>query len=227
MAWTRTDIGNLILRKCGIKDEMSNVDTDTGPRAKAVRAVLDLAIESLMSEAPWPLSHQYVELSLVDGDADEPYNDDWTYAYRRNVAWMKFLRVIEEDGGDRQPTESSEIPWGITSDGSGGLILTDQEDAEGEVIVLPEEGYFPAKFVEALVIKGAMLAGPSLFGDIKKGMDLQKDYENAVSSAKVTAANEMGHNYPQLPPGMRARNGSGTYNGRGTAWTAHPNGYNI
>lgn len=207
MAWTRTDIGNLGLRRLGISHTMTDVDTDTDTRAKAVRAVLDLAIQSLMSEYHWPMAERMEEMSLVDGDADDPYNDDWTFAYRYSSTWMKFLRVVDEDGGDRSPTQQSMIEYKIISDTAGRLVLTDQEDAEAEVIVLPEEGFYPAKFVEALSIKVAMLAGPSLEGDTRKAADLEHDYETAVAHAKVAAATEASYQLPIDTPAIQARRG--------------------
>jgi hypothetical protein len=207
MAWTRTDIGNLALRRLGISVTMTDVDTDTSTQAKAVRAVLDLAIQSLISEYHWPMAERMEELGLVGGTASDPYNDDWTFAYRYSTTWMKFLRVVDEAGGDRNPTQSSTIPYKIISDSSGRLILTDLEDAEAEVIVLPEEGFFPAKFVEALSIKTAMLAGPSLEGDTRGARDLERDYENAVAQAKVAAATEASYDLPRDTPAIQARRG--------------------
>lgn len=207
MAWTRTDIGNLALRRLGISQTMTDVDTDTDTRAKAIRAVLDLAIQSLMSEYDWPMARRMEDLGLVDGSASDPYNDDWTFAYRYSSTWMKFIRVVSPAGGDRQPIQSSMILWKIHSDTSGMLVLTDLEDAEAEVIVLPEEGFFTAKFVEALSIKVAMLAAPSVEGDTRKPVDLADEYETAVSQAKVTAANEEGYEIPRDTPAIQARRG--------------------
>jgi hypothetical protein len=216
MAWTRTDIGNLALRRLGISQTMTDVDTDTDTRAKAVRAVLDLAVQRLLSEYHWPMAERMEELGLVDGSEDEPYNDDWTFAYRYSTTWMKFIRVVDPAGGDRNPTQQSMIPYKTFSDTSGRLILTDLEDAEAEVIVIPEEGMYPAAFVEALSIKTAMLAGPSLEGDTKGGQDLEHDYETAIAHAKVIAATEAGYELPRDTPAIQARRGSGYR--RGGTW---------
>lgn len=207
MAWTRTDIGNLALRRLGISVTMTDVDTDTTTQAKAVRAVLDLSIQSLISEYHWPMAERMEEMGLVDGTASDPYNDDFCFAYRYRTTWMKFIRVVPENGGDRNPTQSSWIPYKIISDTSGMLILTDQEDADAEVLVLPEEGFFPAKFVEALSVKTAMLAGPSLEGDTRGSRDLEREYEVAIAQAKVAAATEAAYDLPRDTPAMQARRG--------------------
>lgn len=226
MAWTRTDIANGALGKLGITDAISDVDTGTDARSKAMRQFIDLAIESLMAECDWPMARRTEELSLVDGTASDPYSDDWVFCYRYNTTWMKFRRVIEDGGGDRNPHDQSKIEFEIISDSSGKLILTDQEDAEAEVIILPEEGYYPAKFVEALECKLAMMAGPRLFGDAKKQVDLAPSYQSALSDAMVSAANEQGYLRKNDPPGIQARRGWGGYRGDGS-WTARPNGYDI
>jgi hypothetical protein len=207
MAWTRTDIGNLALRRLGISATMTDVDTDTSTQAKAIRAVLDLSIQSLISEYHWPMAERMEDLGLVDGDADDPYNDDFCFAYRYSTTWMKFIRVVDPDGGDRNPTQASWIPFKVISDTSGRLILTDLEDAEAEVLVLPEEGFFPAKFVEALSIKTAMLAGPSLEGDTRGAINLEREYEVAIAQAKVVAATEASYDLPRDTPAIQARRG--------------------
>lgn len=207
MAFTRTDIGNLALRRLGISETMVDVDTDTSTRAKAVRAVLDLCIEVLIASYRWPMSELMEDLDLVDGTTSDPYNDDWTFAYRYDTTWMKFIRVVGEDGGDRNPTQTSMIPWRMLSDTSGKLILTDLEDADAEVLVLPEEGMYPGLFVEALSIKVAMLAGPSLEGDTRRPVSLEKEFEQALELAKVAAANEAGYELPPDTPAIQARRG--------------------
>lgn len=226
MAWSRTDIANRALGALGVKKAITDVDTDTNAEAKAVREVLDLAIESLVAECDWPMARRTEEMSLVSGSSTSPYSDDWVYAYRYSTTWMKLIRVQQEDGGDRQPSESSMCPYRVISDTSGRLVLTDEESAEAEVLVLPDEGHYPAKFVEALALKVAIMAGPRLAGDVKNGSSLQQMYEMALSNAMATAANEQGYFLPLDPQGIRARRGSGTYR-TGQDWTAYGDGYTI
>lgn len=208
MGWTRTQIANLGLRACGFKGSIVDVDSDTTAQARIVRDVLDLAIEHLMSAYDWPHARRHVELSLVGGTSSSAWNDDFQYAYRYSTTWMKFIRVVDEDGGDRNPTDESNIPYRIDSDSSGRLVLTDLEDAEAEVIILPDEGQYPASFVEALRLKVGMMAGPSLWGDTKKAIDLSREYESAVAEARVFAANEGQYELRPDTPSIRARRGN-------------------
>ena len=215
MAWTRTDIANRALGVLGVKEVISDVDADTTTEAKAVRAVFDLASESLLSEFDWPMARRLEEMSLVAGTSSAAYSDDYQYAYRYATYWMKFLGVSGEDGGIRAENDKTKIDYKTSSDTSGRLILTDQEDASADVLVLPEEGLFPAKYVEALAILIAMMAGPRLAGATKMAMDLRGFYEAAVSSAKAHAANEEGYSQPSETPSMIARRG---YRGQRSDW---------
>jgi hypothetical protein len=207
MAWTRTDIANRALGILGVSDSITDVDTGTTREAKAIRAVLDIAIESMASEFRWPLTVRVEEMSLVDGTASEAHSDDWQYAYRYSSYWVKFFGVREDETNGRQETEKSKIPYLVISDTSGRLILTDLEDASAEVAVLPEEGFYPAKYVEALANKVAMMAAPRLEGSTRKPVDLRAQYEAALSDAKATAANESGYEMPLDTPAVAARRG--------------------
>lgn len=208
MAWTRTDIANRALGILGVKEAITDVDTDTSREAKAIRAVLDIAIESIASEFDWPYTRRKEEMTLIDGSASEAYNNDWQYAYQYSTYWVKFFRVQQADGGDRNPTDESKIPYEIISYSSGRLILTDQEDASADVAVLPEEGFYPAKYIEALAYLTAMMAGPRLEGATKKSADLRPMYESVLSSAKATAANESNYEMPPDTTAVRARRGN-------------------
>lgn len=207
MAWTRTDIANRALGVLGLKNVISDVDADTTPEARATREVFDLASESLLSEFDWPMARRLEEMSLVDGSSSDAYNDDYQFAYRYATYWMKFIGVQYADGGIRLQNDKTKIDYRIISDTTGRLILTDLEDASADVLVLPEEGLFPAKYVEALSVLIAIMAGPRLGGATKMALDLRGFYEAAVSSAKAHAANEEGYAQPTDPPSMIARRG--------------------
>jgi hypothetical protein len=212
MAWTRTDIANRALGVLGVKGLISDVDADTTTEAKATRDVFDLAAQSLLSEFDWPMARRLEEMSLVDGSSTDPYSDDFHFAYRYSTYWMKFIGVSASGGGIRAENDKTKIAYRTISDTTGRLILTDQEDASADVLVLPEEGLYPAKYVEALAVLIAMMAGPRLAGATKGAMDLRGFYEAALSSAKAFAANEEGFQQPYETPAMIARRGRGQSN---------------
>lgn len=208
MAWNRTDIANRACGVLGISTEITDIDADDTRVAKAIRAVLDLAIESMASEFDWQYQRRIEELSLVDGSASDAYSDDWQFAYRYGTHWAKLLGVVEDGSNTRFQTETSKIPYKIISDSSGRLILTDLEDASADVAILPEEGLYPGKYIEALSVKVAMMAGPNLEGMTRKPVDLRNQYESELSSAKAAAANEAQHDNDIDTPAIRARRGT-------------------
>ena len=138
MAWTRTDIANRALGVLGVKGTISDVDADTSELAKAVRAVFDLAAESLLSEFDWPMARRLEEMSLVSGTSSSAYSDDYQYAYRYSTYWMKFIGVSASGGGIRIENDLTKIDYRVISDTSGRLVLTDQEEASADALVLPE-----------------------------------------------------------------------------------------
>ena len=207
MAWTRTDIGNQALLMLGISKLMTDVDTDTSHRASVIRECFDLAAASVDSEFPWPLSQRVEELSLVGGSSSSAYSSDWTFAYRY-ATYVKSLQGLVASGtSDRFLTEAGKTEYQIISDTTGKLILTDLEDASAFVNVLPEEGLYPAKYVKALALQIAILAGPALVGEMKKEVDLSAAYAVALAEAKVTAANEGGYERRPDTPSVQARRG--------------------
>jgi hypothetical protein len=208
MAWTDTDIANRALGMLGVKAVITSLSSDTSTEAKAVRAVFDMARDSINSEFDWPHSRQVVELSLVSGTASSAYSDHWQYAYRYGTTWKKLLGVVGDDTSDRALTESSKIPYQVISDSAGRLILTDLADASALVLVLPEEGHYPAKYVEALAAKVALMAMPRLASSTREDGDLRQEYESLLSNAKATAANEAGFELPVDTPAIEARRGT-------------------
>jgi hypothetical protein len=208
MAWTSTQIANRALGAAGIKKAIVDLDTDDSAIAEVIREVYDLAVGVVDSEFPWPHSKRVEEMSLVDGDEDDPYSDDWTYAYRYSSYWQKFLGVVEDGYTGRAEVVDGRHEYEITSDEDGRLVLTDVEDASAIIHVLGEEGTWPAAYVEALAIKIASMAAPRLYGEAKTEIDLTQKYVDALATAKVITANEAGYERPLDPPSIQARRGA-------------------
>lgn len=213
MAWTDTEIANRALRALGINKPIVDLDTDDTTRAKALRDSWDLAVDLLDSEFPWPHSKRVQEMSLVDGSSSDPYSDQWTYAYRYGSTWKGLIGVVEDGFSERGVVEDTKIEYDTISDASGRLILTDLEDASALVLVIPETGYYPAKYAEALAILLAKMAGPSLFGETKQAVDLLPQYTMALAEAKVAAANEGGYERRPDSPSIQARRGISSTSG--------------
>lgn len=206
MPWTRTDIANVALTFMGLKG-VSDIDTDTGADAKAIREIMDLAIDDFMGEAPWPMGTKVAELSLVE-ELDDDENAEWDYSYRYPSDCVRLIRVRSEAREDnRYASEQNSIEYKIESDTSGRLILSDEEDAEAEYVYIPEEGLFPGKAIHALALSIAKMAAPRIKQAASAAQQFVSQYEAALNNAKVLAANEGQHLRPQDPPAIRARRG--------------------
>jgi hypothetical protein len=110
--------------------------------------------------------------------------------------------------GNRIETNDIRVPYRITRDDAGLLILTDQADASVEYTGLLEEVIrFPPDFAMALSFLIAMYIAPRLTaGDpFKMGERAAKMYEFHSQNAKANAANEEQPDQPPESEFIRAR----------------------
>lgn len=207
MAWSDTQIANRALGILGFKGVVVDLQNDTTPQAKTLRANYALALGDLMSEAPFGAGVRQGELTPV-GDPDVRYSPDYRYAYRYPpLAAMLNGLLDAEGGGGRRQTELSEIPYRIVSDDLGRLILTDQANAWAEWVQVPDESFLEAKLVQALAMKLAMMSAPVLGREGQAGQDLEAPYARLLSEVKALAANRDLVDRAPDPPHLRARRG--------------------
>ena len=206
MAWNDTEIANRALGDLGYRDAIVDLATDTSLQARVLRGNFDLAVEDVLSDAPFGVGLRMGELTIVS-DPDVPYNDQYWFAYRYPTGSVLFRAVLPEGQAGRMATEKSQIPWKMHSDASGRLILTDQENAEGEWVVAPASGFLTAKLVLAVALRLAMLSAPRLRRENQSALDLEAPYQRLLSEVKAHNAAESGFEPAPDPPFLRARRG--------------------
>jgi hypothetical protein len=209
-------ICNMALARIGQGKQITSL-TESSQAAATSSVFFDQVRDEVLVEFPWPFALRRVTLAVVEEDP----NDDWAFAYRRPTDCMTARRVLSGLSRNARP-----LTWEPGGDASGGLIFTDYDAAALEYIARVETpALFPAKFVNALAWRlaeelASVLQESTSFADVAR-----RKYQEALSQAKVHAANE----------GVPDPEGDGTFidartggvTGTGDDWTAYPGGIRI
>lgn len=190
---SKTVISNLALSHLGTGKEIGDLETERSQEAAACRRFYDLALHTTLRACPWPFATKIAALALVE----EYPNSEWGFSYRYPNDCVNLRRLLS---GKRTDTRDSRVPHKLVYDDSGGLILTDQEDAEAEyTIKVDAPVYYPADFTLALSLKLAALIAPRITaGDpFKLGDKCMGLYRQAILEAAKNAGNE---EQPDLEP---------------------------
>jgi len=155
-----TELVNYSLAQLGESDEVENWETDDSVAAQASRRVFPTMFEEKLREYRWTFARKTGPLSLVASDP----NSDWSYAYRTPPDSIDFIRILN---GDRDGMELPRTPFIQGADNVGGLIFTDQQNAEGEwTFRNPVFQSWSADFKTAIAFELAALIAPSVMKDL-------------------------------------------------------------
>lgn len=118
-----TRIANVALTHIGVSKMLTNYCTQNSTEAQVVRALYEDSVRKVLRDFPWPFATKYATLGLV---AAQPANADWTYAYRMPTDCVFERRLVVDRDRAVDPTPP---PFMLSSDSTGGLILTNEPDA--------------------------------------------------------------------------------------------------
>lgn len=183
---SRTLISNLAISHLGIGVEIANVDTEKSEEAAACRRFFDLATEASLGDLTWTFTTKFATLNLLE----ETPEDEWAYKYRYPSDCITLRRILS---GVRNDTSRSRIPFKLSRDGGGQVILTDQYQAKIEYTerVLDAQ-YFSAEFSLALSFRLAAYIAPRVTGGdpFKLKDEMLKQYLLELGAAKTNNMNE-------------------------------------
>lgn len=189
MPFSDVDICNMALACLGVGQTISDLDTDETQEANAANQFLEVVREQVIRDFPWPFASTLVTLGL-ESDPDEAYNTEYFYAYRYPADCVAAKRMptglLPEPLGTR-------VPFRISSDSEGKLILTNLETATLEYTRLVTDAtLYPSDFVMAMSYRMAWHMAPMLArGDpMGLGMKALQMYQMEISKAKANAAQE-------------------------------------
>lgn len=126
-----TRIVNLALLEIGSVQVLTNYCTQQTKEARIAQEVYEQCVRHTLITYPWPFATKYAVLALT---AAQPSNQDWVYAYRMPVDCIFPRRIVVNRGTAVDP---SPPPMGLSSDGSGGIILSNEQNATLEYTARP------------------------------------------------------------------------------------------
>lgn len=153
--------------------------------------IYDLMRRATLRDFAWSFAHKVATLGLVteSGDALHP-TDEYTFAYRQPSDCLQDRKI---QSGIRNDNRQSRVPYKVSRDSTGGLILTDREDAILEYTIdIQEVQLYPDDFVLALSLRIATYVAPKIAGadPFKMRDTCAKLYRMEIESAKSNSLNE-------------------------------------
>jgi hypothetical protein len=188
MPLNKVAICNLALSRLAIGKRISSLD-DTRPEAALLKEIYDFCRETVLQDRVWPFAVRHVVPALVEFYP----TPEWSYSYRVPAECIRLDRLVENvigSAGDlRWVTDSyvdlpPNIPYTESSDDSGRLVMTNEEDP---LLLythnISDEQLFTPMFSSALAWKIAAEVATALVVDadgINRAMQM---YELEISRA--------------------------------------------
>jgi hypothetical protein len=183
---SKTSICNLALSHLAIGKGITNIETDRNEEALASKSFYDIALQKVLRDGSWYFATRFIALSLIETNP----NDEWSYSYRYPNNCLRLMRILS---GTRNDTRQSAVPYKISSDNNGRIILTDKQNAEIEYIhEITDIRSFPPDFIIALSYLLAFYISPRITGGDKFGLGERafKLYEYEINKAIANEKNE-------------------------------------
>lgn len=183
---SKTEIANLAISHLGIGKEIANIENEQSQEAAACRRFYETAKEATLSDLDWSFATKEAVLNLIE----ETPEGEWLYKYIYPSDCVNMRRIVS---GFRVDTQSTRLPFKVSSEGTQKVIITDKEDASAEYTRnVNDPNLFSAEFTLALSFRLASYIAPRLTGGdpfkMKEEMLLQ--YELELGKAKKKNMNE-------------------------------------
>lgn len=176
-------------------DPVQSFDEDT-TEALAARTFYDMTYEAAIKDRNWSFAKARVKLARLQKESEYGYK----YVYRLNVVALKLVTVNEASANYKLV--------------KGRELHTDEDMAEADIIVKPEEAELPGDFVLALTFLMASVFAPTVTDDSSQAERYEK--KGAVLMAKAGNADAVQGNlrYRAESQLLSAHNGSGVFYGK-------------
>jgi hypothetical protein len=181
-----TEICNLALSHLGTGKRIADIETERSQEAATFRSLYDIVLDEVLRDYAWPFATKIDDLGLIEEDP----NSEWSFSYRYPTDCVFFRKLLS---GTRNETMNSLVPYKISNDDTGQIILTDLEDAEAEwTMRVSNSALFPADFTMAFSMKLAERASSTLLGGdpFSIGDKVASKYLRTVENAMAAAGNE-------------------------------------
>jgi hypothetical protein len=205
-------LANIALSRIGITKQIANLATEQTEAAATMRRHMKEDINTVLRDHPWSFATRYQNLVLHDGDFDDPFNNDWTFAYLAPNAMMFARRLSKVEKG--RTFDPEPIPFRhYMSVAVGPLILTNVEASVEVPLVLEYTirhdcpAFFgDAIFRDALAWRFAKSLATGLSRDSAKAEMCEAMYRDVLSRATVVVEREQQQDGPGDADWISGRN---------------------
>lgn len=215
------DIYNMALGHIGVTEEVASLTEKSKARETCSR-YYDQAVQYVLRDFPWPFAYRTVQLAEVSG-ATSP---GWTYVYRYPTDCLQARQVTNASGTRLRwyGTVSNpairatadgyqsfnwfppQIPFQISSDDAGRLILSDEPEAYLVYTAnITDTSLFDPMFTNLVSRYLAFLIFPSMRGSERDPAPLFSIYMTERSAAQAVAFNEHEDDPPRQSPSISVR----------------------
>ena len=155
---SKVGICNLALSHLAHSEEIADFDNDESATAQAARTYYEPIRLAMLRDFPWNFAKKIKALAVQETDP----NKLWAFSYRLPGDCVAVRRVVS---GERVDTEETRIPFEVGEDDAGGLLFTDEEEAEIEYTFDQKKTErFSADFIVAFSHRLAWLMAPRVTG---------------------------------------------------------------
>lgn len=158
MAVNQVTICNVALGHVGTRRQITAIDDQDDPDAKACNLQYELALKDALAEGDWAFARRRLDLDPYAGTPPAPWSHQYNYP-----ASATCVRVLRIDDGLRQRYEEQELPYETeTIDGVGRILYCNVADATVIYTYHEEDtAVYPSYFSTYLAwVLAARIAGP-------------------------------------------------------------------
>jgi hypothetical protein len=178
MSASAIDICNLALTRLGHSNVQSL--TEESEESRKCSMLYDRIRRTALRAHPWNFATTTVALAPLEGD-DVLY--DWDYVYQLPADQLRLLYIVDPSDKD-----NFKIPFEVRS---GGVLLTDQEDARIRYIKdVSDTSAFDEQFIEAFSYRLAADLAMPLTGKAEYANAMNSLYNTTVRAAMASDAKE-------------------------------------
>ncbi len=184
---SKTEICNMACGHLGIGTTIANLDTEASQEARACRSFYDTVVKMAIRAYEWPFATKFQDLGLIESTP----TSEWDYSYAYPSECLDLIRIFS---GSRNDTVDSRVPYKIAVIDGNKVILTDEPEAEVEMIFYNETvEHWPPDFVLAVSFLLAHFIAPSVTGGdpFKLGSQAYQSYQWMINDSKASALNEV------------------------------------
>lgn len=184
-------IANSALLLCNIGQPITSLE-DSSHRAQVLNREYEKARDAVLSRAQFTMADQRITLELVEEDP----NDDWGFSYRypQDPTCICLRRLVDLQG---LPV-SDPVPYVLSHDDQGILILTDLEDAVALFsAAFDNPALWSNLLAQAISAELAKLVAPGLGKADRLGYIEQKATEYRMEAQALSASEFQRHRPPE------------------------------